>query len=227
MFTGTCLTVGAVLTAIGLYETNAADPPKPSQPDTPVMAATRKKLQTKMKADFKDTRLRDILEELKSQAEGLNFYLATGVSNNMTLTYSTKGEEQTIEQILEGLFKGRELGWIVHRARNAGDRYEGWVQIVQGNNRGYEDGSGEPTKPMATKPMATKPTVTKPMATDTKPATSDDAAEKAAQARLKFAKLFIADGDKANARDYLNDIIKRYPNTKAAAEAKLLLEKLK
>jgi S1-C subfamily serine protease len=51
--------------------------------------------------------------------------------------------------------------------------------------------------------------------------------ENAAAGKLSFAKEFISAGKKDKARERLEDILKNYPTTKAAAEAKTLLESLK
>ncbi len=59
-----------------------------------------------------------------------------------------------------------------------------------------------------------------------KPPTAEDVEETAAR-RLKLVREVIADGKTERARERLNELIKEYPNTKAAAEAKQLLEKLK
>jgi hypothetical protein len=50
--------------------------------------------------------------------------------------------------------------------------------------------------------------------------------EVAAASKLKAAKLLQSEGKTADARDYCEEIIKKYPDTKAAEEAKTLLEKL-
>ncbi len=58
---------------------------------------------------------------------------------------------------------------------------------------------------------------------------TEDAAAKAerlAAQKLRFAKEFAEKGKLETAKDYCEDILAAYPNTKAAGEAKLLLEKL-
>jgi TolA-binding protein len=47
-------------------------------------------------------------------------------------------------------------------------------------------------------------------------------AERLAAAKLKQAKLFLNDGQVQDALEVLADVIERWPNTKAAAEAKNL-----
>ncbi|MCS7014645.1 MAG: hypothetical protein NZM42_00830 [Gemmatales bacterium] len=199
--------------------------------EPPSVAAVRKRLQTRISVDFKETRLEECLNELKSQVDGLNFYRGVGVSNNLTITYQAK--DQTVDEVLRGMFKGRGLGYVIHRATKPGDRYDGWIQIVQG------DVFGEVDPPLEDKPgakPADKPSVKSPPepsekpaekpATKTKPDDSDKL-ERIARGTLLFAKELIAQNDLAAARENLELILKKYPNTKAAEEAKQLLEKLK
>ncbi|GBD35997.1 hypothetical protein HRbin36_01114 [bacterium HR36] len=216
--------LGLVALASNLLSADAAAQTKGEPPS---IAAVRKKLQTRISVDFKETRLEDCLNEIKNQVEGLNFYRGAGVSNNLTITY--QGKDQTVDEVLRGMFKGKGLGYVIHRATKAGDRYDGWVQIVQG------DVFGEVDPPLDEKPTA-KPAdkpVTKP---DDKPATKSptkttpddrDKQERAARATLLFAKELIAQNDLSGARENLELILKKYPNTKAAEEAKQLLEKIK
>lgn len=197
--------------------------------EPPSIASVRKKLQTRISVDFKDTRLEDCLNEIKSQVDGLNFYRGIGVSNNLTITFQAK--DQTVDAVLRGMLKGRGLGYVIHRATKPGDRYDGWVQIVQGDIFGEVDPPLEekPTK-TTEKPSkpddkpAEKPT-TKPIP-KTKPDDTDKQ-ERAARATLNFAKEQLAQNDVASAREALELLLKKYPNTKAAEEAKQLLEKLK
>jgi S1-C subfamily serine protease len=56
--------------------------------------------------------------------------------------------------------------------------------------------------------------------------TDTEKAEKDASRKLNFAKTLAGDGKLEKAKDRCEEIIKSYPNTSAATEAKLLLEKL-
>lgn len=60
----------------------------------------------------------------------------------------------------------------------------------------------------------------------TDPKADAEKQEKAARAKLDFAKEFIQEGKKDKARERLESIVKDYPNTTAASEAKELLKKL-
>jgi hypothetical protein len=113
--------------------------------DSPLVAKTRKKLDTAISVDFKDERLKDVVKELEEKAE-VKFRLDTkgGVSQNMAFTY--KAEEKPLRQVLADLFQGKGLGYVVHRKQNANDRYEGYLDIVQGDQRGDEMPAKSPGK---------------------------------------------------------------------------------
>ena len=104
--------------------------------DTPAAAKTRKLLKTRITVDWKDTRLKDCIEELKEAVPGLKILLDTrgGVSMNLTLSYTAK--DQTVEEVLDGMFKKNGLGYIVISKK--GNAYDGLVQIRKSNERGYE-----------------------------------------------------------------------------------------
>lgn len=217
--------LGLFTLLLGLLSDNALAQTKGEPPS---VAAVRKKLQTRISVNFKETRLEECLNEIKNQVEGLNFYRGAGVSNNLTLTYQAK--DQPVSEVLRGMFKGRGLGYVIHRATKPGDRYDGWIQIVQGDVFGevdppLEEKPGDKPKPEpAEKPSKDKPPVKPP--SKTKP-DDTDRAERMALATLRLAKELISQNDLATARENLEFILKKYPNTKAAEEAKLLLQKLK
>lgn len=105
--------------------------------DSPLVAKTRKKLETKITVNFTDERLKDVVAELEKEAE-VKFRLDTkgGVSGNMSFTY--KAEEKSVKDILAEMFKGKGLGYVIHRKQNNTDRYEGYIDIKQGDERGDE-----------------------------------------------------------------------------------------
>lgn len=105
--------------------------------DSPIVAKTRKKLETKISVNFTDERLKDVVAELEKEAE-VKFRLDTkgGVSGNMSFTY--KAEEKSVKDILAEMFKGKGLGYVIHRKQNNTDRYEGYIDIKQGDERGDE-----------------------------------------------------------------------------------------
>jgi hypothetical protein len=107
------------------------------------------------------------------------------------------------------------------------DRYDGWIKIVKGNARGYEPGAEPKT---AAKPTTKPPAPTEPKA-ETKPAeakpTVDPEEEQTAAAKLDSAKKLIADGKADDAKPVLKYVVRFHPNTKAATEAKKLLDEIK
>jgi hypothetical protein len=121
----------AALVALGLLSVCAGD----KEDDTPKAAKVRKLLKKKITVSFKDTRLIEVVEEIQDMVKGLRFRLDTkgGVSQNRPLSY--KGKDQTVEQVLDGLFKKAGLGYYVISKK--GDAYDGTVLIIQGKARGY------------------------------------------------------------------------------------------
>jgi len=105
--------------------------------EPPIIAKTKKKLETKITVNFNDEKLKDVIKELEEGAE-VKFRLDTkgGVSGNMSFTY--KAEEKPLKDILNEMFKGKGLGYVIHRKTNNNDRYEGYIDIVQGDQRGDE-----------------------------------------------------------------------------------------
>ncbi len=105
--------------------------------DSPLVAKTRKKLETKITVNFTDERLKDVIAELEKEAE-VKFRLDSkgGVSGNMSFTYSA--EDKPLKDVLHEMFQGKGLGYIIHRKQNNTDRYEGYIVIVQGDQRGDE-----------------------------------------------------------------------------------------
>jgi len=192
-----------------------------AEKDTAAAANTRKKLLTKVTVDFKDEHLSECLKEIARQIDEatdakLSFFYDTGVSQNQRVTYS--GKDQSVADALDGMFKKNSLGYIVFAKDK--DRYDGWLKIKQGNERGYPAGEEPKVRPAPKEAEKSKTAPHKEVISD------DEKAEKAAGAKLDFARSLLKDGktDKAKAR--LEEIIKSYPATKAAAEAKTELDKL-
>jgi hypothetical protein len=213
-----------------------------AEKDSPAAAATRKKLQTKISVEYKDVSLKEIMDDIKQKvndATGMDLSIwldnSGGVSNNSTLSYSAK--DKTVADILDGMFKDNGLGYIVvnKEYKTYKTRYDGWLLIVKGKERGFpekEDSGKEPAtkekskeKPTADKPKEKpdKPTADKPAE---RPEDDADKIDREAGRQLKYAKSFIEDGKNDLAIKKCNEIVKKYPKTKAAEEAKKLLEKL-
>jgi hypothetical protein len=195
--------------------------------DSPLVKKSREKLASNVTVDFKDEPLKGCFTEFKNQT-GLSFQLDTGVSGNQAFTYSAK--DKPLKDAIDEMFKGRGLGYIIGRKAKEGDRYEGWLIIVQGDERGDPIVKGA-TKPESKPPgSAAKPKPTDPKPADpkpTEPANEAEQNEKLAQSKLKTAKIFLEDGKQEDAKDYCEQILKKWPKTKAAEEAKKLMEKLK
>ena len=230
------LTLFGSLFVLGVAALLAADKAKT---DSPKAAATRKKLQQKVTVDFDNTPLKEATDELADHVKDLAFRLdsAGGVSNNIKVT--CKADKKPVTEVLDGMFKKNGLGYVV--VSKEGDAYDGTILIKQGKERGYAAGE-EPDKSAAknknnsdddkTASKAKVKAKSKDKAAEKdKPAKEtpeDDAtkAEEDANRKLKFAKTLADDGKTDKAKTRLEDIIAKYPKTKAAKEARELLKNL-
>ena len=221
----------------------AAEPPK----DTNAASFTRtKKLKGKVTVEAKNLPLKEILEDISGQLQDLKLgpisaQYDIGISGNTRTSLSVK--DVAAEEALDKLFGSLELGYIV--VSKDKDRYDGWIKIVKGNARGYEAGMepkdapkpADPKKPdPKTDPKAevkpdpkteVKPDPKTDPKADTKPTEADDEDEKAAISKLESAKKLIADEKADDAKKLLKYVAKFYPKTKAATEAKKLLDEMK
>ena len=241
---GRLFVLGSLL-AFGVAVLWAAD-------DTTKAAKTRELLQTKITIEFKEARLEDALDEIKQMVPGLSFELGTkgGVSKNQTL--NLKKMEGTVAEVLDALFKTKNLGYVVRSQKNSA--YDGRITIKQGKERGYAAGEepkdkdkvelkdkpepkDKPAKDKKDKPAKDKPEPkdkdaaepkdkTEPKDKDKPPEDDAEKAERLAKGKLRTAKELIEDGKKEKAKDICEEILKKYPKTKAAEEAKKLLEDL-
>ena len=214
--------------------------------DSPAAAATRKKLQAKISVDYKEAALKEVMEDLKQKVKDatdmeLSIQLdnAGGVSNNSKITFAA--ESQTVADVLDKMFKDNGLGYIVvsKEYKTYKGRYDGWLLIVKGKERGYPEGEGsggaEEKGPAAKEKAKPKEKQDKPVKDKEKSTaekskeTTEEPAEKQereASRHLKYAKTYLLDGNKDKAIEKFKEIIKKYPKTKAAAEAKKSLEEL-
>jgi hypothetical protein len=108
--------------------------------DTPKAAAARKLLKTKISVEYKDTILREIIDDIKEQVKdktkkslGIRLDNKGGVSNNTKFTY--KADDKTVEEILDEMFKKNDMGYVIISQK--GNAYDGTLLIVKGNARGY------------------------------------------------------------------------------------------
>jgi hypothetical protein len=175
-------------------------PAQPPGKDTPAADRTRTKLlKVKVTVSFEHVPLRDVLKEFAAQ-------VAVREERPVMWTYAPGFPADTrvtyacsdkpLDQALDELFKLHGLGYVV--IANENDRRDGWVGVGRGNDRGLETNV---------------------------PPTDDDDQRKAA-GRLALAKDLIDKGKPADAKAVLLLVTNKYPMTKAAIEAKALLEKL-
>ena len=200
--------------------------------DTKKAADTRKALKTKVTFKWKDTPFGDVVTEIKENVPGIRLHVDNkgGVNNNKPITYMCK--DKPIEEVFTDLLGKNGWGYYVNSQK--GNAYDGNIYIKVGEERGYPKGQepGPGDKPKEEKPKEEKPkdkpkTEPKEEKPKEKPAEDDpDKLEKDAARKLKLAKQLIEDGMNEGAKDALEEIIKKYKETKAAEEAKELLKKL-
>jgi hypothetical protein len=207
------------LLAVGTLSAGVADKTE----DTPAAAGTRKVLEGKITVEFKDIRLDDALDEIKGLCKvaklgNFGYRFGTGVSRNLTVTF--QGKDKTVAEVLDGMFKKNGLGYIVISKEK--DAYDGSVLVRQGKERGYPAGE-EPTTTAKPEPAKEK---AKP-APKEKPAVDGDKAEQMAQNKLNLIKDLQKNGArKERLKQQLQDLLRDYPKTKAAGEAREMLDKL-
>lgn len=169
--------------------------------DTEAADRTRTKLlKARVTVEFKGVPLRDALKELAAQtdmAAGRPVMWAYTADIPAAKPVTYSCKDKPLDAVLNELLKEPGLGYVV--VSDEDDRRDGWVRITAGGERGFARA--------APKPEAT-----------------DD--ESVAGERLKLAKKLVEDGKAAQAKPVLLVITKKYPATKAAAEAKELLEKI-
>ena len=197
--------------------------------DTKKAADTRKKLQTEISVAYKETLLRDVIDDLKEKVEGITVIPDTknGVNLNAKITY--KAEKKPLEEVLNGICDKADLGYFVISQKANG--YDGSLKLTRGKERGYPKGEEPKEKPKPEDRPKEKPKPEdRPKVEDKpkeKPAEDDaDAKEKDAARKLKLAKQLIEEKQIEGAKDSLETIVKKYKGTKAADEAEELLKKL-
>jgi hypothetical protein len=118
----------------------ADDPPK----DTATAAKTREKSKKKITQTWKDTPLKEILDDIKEATggdqDGLKFQIDTksGVSQNSKFSYKCK--DKPAAEVLSEILEMRKWGWYVISKEK--DAYEGLIKVRVGDERGYEGVSG-------------------------------------------------------------------------------------
>jgi hypothetical protein len=199
----------------------ALGPAQVKEADSPIVANTRKKLDTHVTVEYKETRLQEVVDDLKKQVENLSISLdsAGGVSQNQQITYSAT--DKPLATVLDEMFKKAGLGYVIGKKKDK--RYEGWLIIKKGNLRGDEEAAtAKADKPPAKekKPAKVQPPP-EPKVEDTPEKAEQDAARK-----LRLAKTLEKEGVVDKAKIRYQEIVKKFPETKAAKEARELLDKL-
>ena len=233
--------VSGIVLAVVITAAMAADKPR----DTPKAASSRAKLKEKVTVDYTDMSLREVVEDLKTQIQGLPMRIDAkgGVSGNIKITYSAK--DKPLEAVLDGMFKKNSLGYFV--LSKQGDSEDGSIFITnRGTERGYRageeadktaKGKSKDDDKTALKDKKGKPggkdkgdarerKAAKDKADADKSDDDPDKQEEAATRKLTFAQTLAEDGKTARAKARLEEIIEKYPKTKAAVAAKELLKKL-
>jgi hypothetical protein len=220
------------------------DLPTVEAQETPRVKATREKmLPAKLKLDIDKKMLRAIItDDLPAAVKeatmlALRIEPAPGSGVTLTSSFELKGE-MTLAEALNKICEEKSWGWYVNVAR-PGDQKDGAIFLTTNpKERGYKEGTGPATKEkeMAKKddakgkekePAKGKETAkAKTKEKDDMPPAGGGDDEKTAADLLTKARVqnSLKQADKAKAT--LNEIITKYPDTKAAADAKKLLERI-
>jgi TolA-binding protein len=224
---GTALLLAGMLTVCG------------AEKDSEEAAKTREeRLKVKISVEFKNTMLEDALKDVVGKIDEagkgkIEIKFNTGISRNQKINFSAK--DKAAEDVLDGML-GDNLGYVIISAKKD-DKTDGGLLIVAGKARGtaMEDkGKTAKTSPKEKDPDKGKTkdkTVAKdpPEKKDTpkaEPPAGGDA-EKDAASKLELIRMLIDSGKKEKAKERLMELVEKYPDTKAAKEAKELLDKLK
>lgn len=203
VFTGAAF--GFALIQLNECEARAQPAAKNAPKDTRAAEFTRDRyLKVKVTVDFrKDAALRDVLKEFAAQVQmdaefdrPVMWTYADFALGGKTITYSCT--EKSLDAALEELCTKLKLGYFV--ISQADHPRDGWVRITAGAERGFGSLAGAPK--------------------------TEDEDETKAATRLAVAKEQVEKGRTATAKAVLAGIVDKFPKTKAAIEAKALLEKL-
>jgi hypothetical protein len=218
-----------------------------ADPESTKATATRKKLQDKVTFEWKDELFRNVVDAINDSVPALGIRADTKGGVNLNAKISFAAKDKPVGDVLNEICDKYDMGWYI--ISNKANGYDGTVWITRGKERGYEAGK-EPDK-TATKdkpdPKDKPGSKDKPDPKDKpepkdkpdpkvnpepkdkpepKPEDDADAIERKAGLRLRLAKELIEDNQVDKAKENLEDLIKKYPKTKAAEDAKKLLDKL-
>jgi hypothetical protein len=176
------------------------EPAKSAVKDTAAAEFTRTKLlKTKVACDFTNTRLGEILKELAAQVDMKSdqpVMWAYGPGFPFVQKVTFKVKDKPLDVVLDQLLSKAGGGLGYFVVSKDGDKYDGWVRLTSNGERGFEP----------------------------PPATAEE--EATAATRLALAKKLIDAGKPNSAKPLLEVILKNYPTSKAATEARELLAKI-
>lgn len=179
-------------------EARTADQPKPTGMETPPEYTRTILLKTKVSGSYENETLGEILKDLADQVD-MKGEKPVMWTYGMGFPYTQKVTYSCDEKPLDAVLDkllSKAGGLGYVVIAKPGDKYDGWVRLTTTGERGM--GSGEPSA----------------------------ADEAAAAEKLALAKKLLDAGKTTSAKPLLDVLTKKYPNTKAGAEAKALLDKL-
>jgi hypothetical protein len=212
--------------AIGFVAINGLAPTQAADPESARVKATREKmLPAKLKLDIDKKMLRAIItDDLPTAVKDatmltLKIEPAPGSGVTLTSSFELKGE-MTLAEALDKLCADKSWGWYVNIGKKD-DQKDGAIFLTTNpKEHGYKEGTG----PGAGKEVAKKDDHKSKDKAKEEPktgSTDNEAAELLTKAKLQ---LNLKQTEKAKAT--LNEIIEKHPDSKQAADAKKLLEKI-
>jgi len=214
--------------AIGLLALSDLAPTRAADKESARVTATREKmLPAKLKLDIDKKMLRAIISDdlpaAVKEATGLTLKIEPAPGQGVTLTssFELKGE-MTLAEALDKLCSDKSWGWYVNVGK-VGDQKDGAIFLTtNAKEHGYKEGTGPGAGAVAKKdpPKGKEKEKTKD---DPKTGGGDD---KEAADLLTKAKLQINLKQPDKAKATLDEILTKYPDSKQAADAKKLLEKI-
>lgn len=187
----------------GTGETRPATVP-PAAQETPAAARTRLRLaRVKVRGSFQHARLGDILKEFAQQTEEQTgdpvlwtYAPDFPAGTRVQVDLTEQPLVQALDQVLTAGSKASRQNLGYVILSLPDHKHDGWIRLTTKGERGKELPA----------------------------ATAEE--EQQAQERLAMAQKLLADNKPAAAKIYLEVIVKKYPATAAAQQARLLLEKL-
>ena len=194
------------LIAVAFFGMLAEATAQPAAKDTRAAEFTRDRfLKVKMTVEFKNTPLREALKVFAAEIQmdkefdkPVMWTYADSALGDKPVTFSCT--DKPLDAALEAICTKLKLGYFV--ISEADHPRDGWIRITAGTERGIGSLTDKPA-----------------------PKTEDEDEAKATT-RLAVAKEQIEKSRIATAKAVLNGIVEKFPKTKAAVEAKALLEKL-